>query len=153
VAAVVSLQVIVDFIALTGHGWVAYLNRDTGEIISVSDEMRVYVKEEIDPEYLPEWKQRILPKVREALQSASCLPLPDRFRTHELDIMEQFAYRQADLGLRSELLESTRGLSPVRGFRSLIYEHDLDKPWQEFQQAALEQIARHWLELHEIAYR
>jgi hypothetical protein len=153
VTAVVSLQVIVEFIALTGKGWVAYLNRDTGEIISVSDEMRDYVKEEVDPEHLPEWKQRILPKVREALESVSCLPLPDRFRSHELDIMEQFAYHQADLGLRSELLESTRGLSPVRDFRSLIYEHDLDKTWQEFQQAALEQIARHWLELHEISYR
>ena len=151
-AAVVSLRLIVDLITLTGDGWVAYLNRDTGEIISVSDEIRDYVVAEVDPEYLPEWKQRILPKAREALQSSSCLPLPDRFRTHELDIMEQFAYQQADLRLRGELLESTRGSFPVRAFRSLIYEHDLDRPWREFQKAALEQIARHWLELHEISY-
>ncbi len=152
VAVVVSLQLIVDFIALTGDGWVACLNRDTGEIISVSDEMRDYVKAEVDPAYLPEWQQRLLPKVREAIGSSSCLPLPNRLRLHETDLMEQFAYRQPNLQLRDELLESAHGADPFRAFQALLYRHSLEQSWSEFQKVGVERIARNWLEMHEIPF-
>jgi hypothetical protein len=152
VSVVVSLRLIVDFIALTGDGWVAYLNRDTGEIISVSDEMRDYVREEVDPAYLPEWQQHLLPKVSEAIGSVSCLPLPNRLRLHGVDLMEQFAYRQANLHVREEILECARVADPFREFQALIYRHSLDQSWSEFQKAGIERIARNWLEMHEIPY-
>jgi len=152
VAVVVSLRLIVDFIALTGNGWVAYLNRDTGEIISVSDELREYVREEVNPAYLPEWQQHLLPKVREAIGSVSCLPLPNRLRLHAVDLMEQFAFRQANLQLRDEILECAKSPDPFRPFQSIIYRYSLDQSWSEFQKAGIERVARNWLEMHEISY-
>lgn len=92
-------------------------------------------------------------KVRAMLASSRCLQLPDRFRIHEWSIMNEFAEAQHSNQVRQELLEAIHGAGAFRMFRSTIRRLGIEKSWYRFREEALAEIARDWLEAHELPYR
>ena len=48
----IKLRDVVDAIDLPSQGWHSYINRDTGEIVTVSDEERSLVQDDVDPDEL-----------------------------------------------------------------------------------------------------
>ncbi len=90
--AEVSLEEIVAAMDLPNQEWVSYLDPETGEIVTVTDEDRRLVEEAVDAEELPDWQREMLPKAREALESERFLQLPTPFDIHEWAIMERFAH-------------------------------------------------------------
>ena len=108
-AAIVSLREVVEALDLPGEGWAAYLNPDTGEIVTFSDEERHLVDEDIDLDELPDWRRDVLPNVREVLESDRFLRWPDRFEIHEWGIMERFAEGRPIGRQRDELLDAIHG--------------------------------------------
>ena len=153
-AVVVSLKDVVEAMDLPNDEWTSYLNLKTGEIITVTDEDRHLAENgDLDEDDLPEWQRESLPKVREALESGDCLPLPDKFEIHEWAIMEHFSSNQASAARGDELLDAIHGAGAFRAFRSAIRRFGIEDDWFRFRQSAFEEIAKDWLKAHDVSFR
>jgi hypothetical protein len=150
--AKVSLQDIVAAMELSNEEWVSYLDPETGEVVTVTDEDRRLV-EEGDVEGLPDWQQETVAKAREVLESERFLQLPTPFDIHEWAIMERFAYSRSTPTERDELVSAIHGSGAFRKFRRSIDQLGIEEDWYGFRQAAFEEIAKAWLEAHHIPYR
>ena len=67
-AARVRLRDVIEARDLPNQEWQSYLNRDTGEIVTVTDDERVLVEDDQEQEDLPDWQRDAVPKAREALK-------------------------------------------------------------------------------------
>lgn len=153
-AVVISLREVVDGIELQSDECEAYLDPETGEIVAVTEDERRLVEEGgRDDKNLPEWQREALPKIRAALESRRCLRLPDRFDVHEWDIMRRFSQAQGNERARLELLDAIRGSGAFCMFRSAIQRLGLEDAWFRFRNGIIEEIAREWLEEHDLPYR
>ena len=139
---------------LPNNEWTSYLNPKTGEIVTVTDEDRHLVDDEdLDEQDLPEWQRQRLPKAREALESGDFVALPDKFAIHEWGIMERFASGQVSARRREELLDAINGRGAFRSFRNAIRRLAIEDDWFRFRELAFEDIARDWLEAHDISFQ
>jgi len=152
-AAEVPLQDVVDAMDLPNAEWASYLDPETGEIVTVTDEDRRLVEEAVDAEELPDWQREMLPKAREALESDRFLRLPGEFEIHEWAIMERFAHSRSTARHRDGLLAAIHGSGAFQRFRDAIRLLGIEEDWYGFRQTALEEIAKAWLESHSIRYR
>jgi Uncharacterised protein family (UPF0158) len=152
-AAIVSLRDVVEEISVQSEGVTAHLNPDTGEIVTVSDEELRLVEDAEAAAEAPEWQQENLPKVREVLGSDRFLQLPTSIDIHAWAIMERFARERGNPEERDELERAIHGSGAFRRFKESIRRLDIEEEWYRFHDAAIETIAREWLEAHSIAYR
>src|SRR5688572_20186233 len=102
----VKLRDVIEAMDLPNQDWQSYLNRDTGEIVTITDEERDLVEDDAGPGDLPDWQREALPKAREALESNRFLLLPGSFEIHEWSIMERFGQDRGSARQRDELLDS-----------------------------------------------
>jgi hypothetical protein len=151
---VVSLKDVVDAIDLPSNEWTSYLNPKTGEIVTVTEEDRDVVgDEDLDEQDLPEWQRESVTKAREALESGDFLALPDKFEIHEWAMMERFSSDQASAARREELSDAIHGRGAFRSFRSAIRRLAIEDAWFRFRQLAFEEIAKDWLQAHDVSFR
>jgi hypothetical protein len=130
-----------------------YLDPDTGEIITVTHEDRSWIEEDRSDDELPEWQQKIMPRIRAALENDRLLPLPGRFDIHDWAIMERFAREQRKERVQQELLDAIHGSGAFRKFRSAAVRLGVLDAWYAFRNDTLEEIAREWLEEHKLPYK
>src|SRR3989442_369797 len=151
---IVALKDVVEAMDLPNDDWTSYLNPKTGEIVTVTDEDRRLVEDEdLDEENLPEWQRETLLRGRAALESDDFLALPDKFEIHEWAIMERFSNSQARAARRDELLDAIHGAGAFRSFRSAVRRLGIEDDWFRFRQTAFEDVAKDWLEAHDISFR
>ena len=134
----------------------AYLNTQTGELVTIRREEIAIVEDSDDLEdaieAYPPWQQALIRKTKDVLDSADYLPLPSRFDLHEYAIMERFCYAIEDEEVSQDLLNRIRGSGAFRRFKDAIHRHGIAGEWYRFRQAALEETAVAWLEGHNIPY-
>ena len=152
-AAVISLREIIEAMEMTSDESVSYLNPETGEIITVSEEERLLAEDESLDDDVPEWQREMLPKIRAALESDLLLELPDRFDIHEWSIMDEFSRAQDSERIRRELAEAIHGAGAFPRFRSAIRRLGLEQSWYQFRDEVVAEIARDWLEEHKLPYK
>ena len=152
--AEVSLQDVVDELEALPNESTAYLNRKTGEIITISDDDKELMESEVPlEEDLPDWQRDWSTKVREALQSDDYIPLPTKFDIHEYEIMRRFCLSIEDDELREELLYAISGGGAFRRFKDMIHRREIKETWYSYRKAAIEDIAIEWLTEQGIAYK
>lgn len=151
-AVVISLSKVIEAIELQTDESVPYLDPDTGEIVDVTDEMRRRVEND-ELENIPQWMREDIPKVRAVLESGRFLRLPSKFDVHEWAIMDQFSRGQKDDRLREELLDAIHGAGAFRMFKRTIRRLGIEKAWFQFRDQAIKEIAREWLEEHNLPYK
>ena len=149
---VVSLRAVVEEMDVLNEEWTAYLNRCTGELITVTQEDIRAAESEDQSGDLPDWQRELLPKIREVLESDDFVPLPSKHEIHEYSIMERFCDQGEDAGLREELLSAIRGRGAFRRFKDRNHDRGVEEAWYQCRQRALEDIAAEWLEANGIAY-
>ena len=142
----VSIKRMIAAMDLPCPTWESYLDPETGEIVTITDEHRTGLATRIGDS-----QERDL--VREALESDHFLMLPDQYEIHEWSIMQHFAQTQRNADVRHELLSGLHGDEPYRAFNASVEAYGLEEGWAAFREKALEQIARSWLEHYGIAYR
>jgi hypothetical protein len=152
VSIVVSLQDMVDAMDMQSDELHAYLNKVTGELITVTTEALSAVEEGEDWDEEPQWQQDILEDARQVFASDDYLPLPSQFEIHEYNIMEDFCESLEKPRLRDEMISRIRGSGAFRRFKEGIHYHGIQEDWYRFRQQALEEIAIGWLEDNDIAY-
>ena len=151
-ASVISLREVIAALEVASDDCTCYLDPDTGEINTVTEEDRQLAEDE-SCEDAPEWQREMLPKIRAVLESDRFLELPDRFDIHEWSIMERFSRTQNNQQIGHELLDAIHGAGAFRVFRSAIRRLGMEESWYQFRDEALAEIARSWLAEHEIRYK
>ena len=149
----VSLQSVVNEMDLLDEEWTAYINKNTGELITVTEEEANIVDAGgEDDEFIPDWQRETLPKVREVLESDDFVALPDKFEIHEYSIMERFCLSLSDEGLQDELLYVIRGNGAFRRFKDAIHRKEIQDDWYRFRDESIKDIAIDFLESEGIAW-
>jgi hypothetical protein len=150
--SVVKLQDVVDEMDAVSDEHHAYLNRQTGELATISNEEIRAAEEEHDLADYLDWQQEEIRKISRILDSDDYLPLPSKLDIHEYSIIEQFCIQIEDTKLSNALLLQIRGSGAFQRFKHTIYRYNIADDWYRYRQAALEQIAIDWLEAHAIPY-
>jgi hypothetical protein len=148
----VNLQDVVAEMDALSDEHTAYINRKTGELITITDEEARLAEDSESEDDLPDWQAELLPKVREVLDSPDFIPLPDRFEIDEWTIMRHFAEAQPNPEHREDLLSAIRGRGAFRMFKSLLPRLNLREEWFRFRAEAFEQIASDFLEVNGVPY-
>ena len=125
-SVVVSLRDVVNEMIEVGEDQTAFVNRRTGEVLTLSDEQR-YVLENGRAEDAPA-EQR---ELREVLRAGDLLELPSAFEHHQYSIVERFCYTVKDPGLRDQLLAAIHGKRAFRDFTEIVQSgsDDLECLW------------------------
>ena len=152
-AAIVSLRDVIDEMEMMSDEATSYINRKTGELITLTHEELALAEDPDEAADAPEWQKDILPKAREVVASGDYLPLPGKFEIHEWSIMERFARSLTDAAVSDELQAAVHGRGAFRRFKDAVHRLGIADQWYRFRDAALEEIAVEFLETHGIAYR
>ena len=149
---IVSIKDVMDEMDILSDEHSAFLNRITGELVTLSREELSAAEENDAGDRYPAWQQEMIIKAREVLESDDFLALPSKFDIHEYNIMEDFCFSVKDDGIRDGLLHKIRGQGAFRRFRDGIRLNGIEEDWYSFRQEALERIAIEWLEANQIPY-
>jgi Uncharacterised protein family (UPF0158) len=151
-AVIVSLRDVVEEMDLMSDEATAYMNRKTGELITLTQEELALAEDLDEVEDAPQWQKDLLPKAQEVLGSEDFIPLPGKFEIHEWSIMERFARSLTDAAVSDELDAAVHGRGAFRRFKDAVHRLGIADEWYRFREAALEEIAIEFLEAHGIAY-
>ncbi len=152
-AAIITLKAIVDEMDVLSDEHFAYLNPQTGDLVTLSTEEISAVEEDLPNDDFPDWQQPLIAQARAVLDSNEYLRLPTRHDIHEYAIMERFCDAIADQQLRQIFLDQIRGSGAFRRFKQLLQRYAIAEEWYEFRTAALRAIAIQWLDVHHIPYQ
>ena len=152
-AVIVSLRDFIEEIDLVTDEATAYINRRTGELITLTHEEVALTEDPDEAEAAPQWQKDLLPKAREVLASEDYIPLPSKFEIHDWSIMERFAQSVTNAAISDELDAALHGRGAFRRFKDAVYRLGIADDWYRFRDAALEEIAIEFLEAHGIAYQ
>ena len=150
--ATVSLKDVINEMDVVSDEHSAFLNRQTGELLTLSREELSAAEEDDEINDYPEWQQEMIIKAKEVLESDDFLTLPSKFDIHEYSIMEDFCFSGADDKIRGSLLDKIRGSGAFRRFKDALQMNGIEDDWYIFRQEALEKIAINWLEDNKISY-
>jgi hypothetical protein len=130
----------------------AYINKATGEVISITDEEKRLAERGDDDVDVSGWMRDVLPKVREVMESESFLALPSKRDIHEYKIMEAFCESVEPDEQRAQLLDAIRGKGAFSRFRRTSERLGVRHDWYSYRDAALRRKAARWLNAHGIPY-
>ena len=149
---IVSLQDIINAMDFGTDEFHSYLNKETGEIVTITDEEIIAIQNENDWNDYPEWQQEALASAKKVLDSSDYLPLPDKFDIQEYAIMERFCYSTENPQISNELSNQIKGSGAFRRFKNAIHRYGIENDWYKFRDQAFEEIAVEWLDSNEIAF-
>jgi hypothetical protein len=152
-AAIVSLRDVIEQMELMSDEATAYINRKTGELITLTDEVVALAEDPDEAAEAAEWQKDLLPKAREVAASGDFIPLPGELEIHEWSIMERFARSLTDAAVSDELHAALHGRGAFRRFKDALHRLGIADQWYRFRDAALEEIAIEFLEAHGIEFR
>ena len=149
---VVSLRDFIIHMDVFSDEYHAYLDKRTGELVTISDEEISIVEEDLNPMEYPEWQQPVIKKAKQVLEEEEYLSLPSKYDIHEYSIMERFCNSIEDGELSEELNYQIRGSGAFRRFKDAIHRNNITDDWYRFRERALEEIAKDWLKANGIDY-
>lgn len=148
----VKLDLIVQEMVLQSDDTSPFLNKETKEIVSISDEAFRAAEDEEPIERFPDWQQQEIKIAEEILYGDSWIPLPSKFDIHEYAIMERFCLSLTDDTLRDAMYYSIKGAGAFRSFRNTIRKHNIEQDWYKYRDKGLTAIAIRWCEEHGVEY-
>ncbi len=147
-SVVVSLREIINEMAEVADRQTAFLNRRTGELVTIDDQQRTLVENSQPIHDLSEGQHLI----REAMESGDLLELPNSFEHHEYSMIERFCEAVSEPRHKKKLTKAIQGKQAFRDFQRTVAKLGLRERWIGFRHRELETIATRWLDHHEIAY-
>lgn len=146
----VQLEAVVDEMETGTDEWRPFINRKTGELVSLSGEdLRAA---EIDDPPDDGWEAEEAQTAKRVLDDDDFVQLPSQYEIHEYEIMRRFCRLRDDEEERDELLASVAGRGAFRMFKSTIRRRGIEQDWYRFRDRALRRIAAEFLEAEGIPY-
>ncbi len=148
----VSLRDVVDEMDIGGSEATAYLNRVTGELMTVLHDEMAMIEDGESFDDLADWEREIMQMVAAVAESEDFLPLPSSFDIHEHEMMVRFCHTVADDRLAADLRQHLHRSRTFRRFKDAVHRHGVADDWSAYRQRAFEEIAVAWLEENGIAF-
>jgi Uncharacterised protein family (UPF0158) len=142
----VRLEDLIDALEEESEFQHAFFDRDTGEILVVSQEALEEAESEEDPIDRPDWQEEEIELARRIQGSDRCIAFPSQFDVHEWNIMKDFSLQIKPEDTKAALLRSIHGGHAFRRFKDDIAHFDLWDAWNRFRRQAFEEIMRDWCE-------
>ncbi|MGB8454485.1 MAG: hypothetical protein WCD89_19415 [Anaerocolumna sp.] len=136
----VNIEYIADAMEATMDGWEQYLNKETVEIISLSD--GTWIDRDDEDEAL----------VEEIDTTDKYVRLPNQYDIHEYEIMEEFAYAFPNPRYQEKLLRVLRVHKLYRNFKDEINRLGISESYYAWRLIALCKKAKNWSEENEVPY-
>jgi hypothetical protein len=150
---IVSVKDVVDEMEKLSDDVKAFLNKHTGELISLTSEELSAAEDEIDDEDYLDWQKEAIAEAREVIDSDEYIPLPTSYDIHEYNIMQDFCYSVENERDREILLSAISGRGAFRRFKDMVRTMDIEDNWFGFRREAYSKIAVEWLEENGIPYK
>ncbi|MBE3069518.1 MAG: hypothetical protein IMZ66_04705 [Planctomycetes bacterium] len=146
----VKLSAILEALEMQGDETHAFFDRQTGDVVVLSDEELRAAEDGDDPSDYPEWQQDNIEQANpiRADDGSRFVALPDRFEINEWEMMRDFALSVEDEAVSAALLDAIRGRGAFRYFKDQVHERGLAESWREFRAGRYRQIASDWCEAH-----
>ena len=117
----VRLQEIVDALQMQSEESSCFLDRSTGRIETVSEDLLRAAEQSSDQALeLPAWQRPEWELAQRIVAVSYFEPLPTRFEVHEWAIMQDFAQSLTSEQVREELLHALHGAGAFRHFKSTV---------------------------------
>jgi hypothetical protein len=152
--ATVRLSEIVEALEIQIDESYSFVDRDTGQVETVSRDLLIDAEESDDDEEpdLPEWQKPEWELAKRIVSTDRFKRLPTKFDVHDWAIMEDFSRSVESESIREDLLRAIRGSGAFRYFKDTIRRHLMESAWFAFRTEALRQIAIDWCEENDIAW-
>jgi hypothetical protein len=142
----VKLQEVVDALETSADSSSYFLDRRTGEIELITDEVWSAAEEnELISEY-PEWQRELILKAREIESTDHFVKLPGKIDIDSYEIMEQFCHEYPNRQISEKLSSAIKSKGAFRRFRDMIDDLGIQAEWNRFEYQQLEGLAVEWLE-------
>ena len=152
-AVPVKLQDLIDGLECQSDEQTSYLDKRTGEVVSIGDEEFDAAEGDEPLDDDPEWQHDAIGIAKEILlDSKDYLELPSKYDIHEYAIMERFGLSLSDERLAERLLGSIRGRGAFRRFKDDVHRYGVADDWYRFRDDAMKRIAIEWCELNKIEF-
>lgn len=153
---VVKIKELVDEMGAQMDGIRQYLNKETGEILTVSNEDMAIVEESEEGEdfsQYPEWKRESIQEAFDFLRNwDKYVELPDKWEINEYHIMEQFCDTVDNEIISAALYNAITGKGAFRHFKDKIRRYRVEDRWYSYREGVLQDIAISWCEMNNISY-
>lgn len=153
----VKLNDVLEAMELSGEEVDHYLDKRTGEIITMSAEEFEAADKVSDADnslsQYPEWQRDSITKAREILSSEDqFLLLPVQDSRDDYRLMQDFSNELPSRNAAEQLNRAMQGRGAFSRFRTTAQSLGLEDQWYEFKRKRLEQIAIDWVEENNIPY-
>nr|CRH05900.1 conserved protein of unknown function [Candidatus Magnetococcus massalia] len=141
-----SLKQIADGISIQSEERTSWLDRETGEVLSISEEEFQMAEEEFSFEDPPDWHDEAVEIAKRVMDDGDerYLALPSKWDFHEYKVMEQFCYSRENLDESNDLLDAIRGRGAFRMFKGRIRQLGILDDWYRFRDEVLQELAADW---------
>jgi len=149
----VKLSGIIDALDSQSDETSAYLNKESGEIVLVSEEEFSAAEEKRPLESYAEWQRGLIREAANILEDdeGQYIVLPSRFDIDEYQMMERFALSVED-EFSSSLLSAIKGKGAFRHFKDSVVRFGIEKKWYKYRDAKFKELAVEWCEANDIEY-
>jgi uncharacterized protein UPF0158 len=150
----VKLKDIIEALQLASDSSTYYLDRRTGHVEIITEDIIAGMEEDDSFDDHPEWLREAISKAQEIQndEGGHFVELPSKFDLDDHAIMEEFSRKYPDSRVSATLLEAIKGKGAFRNFNDLISKLKLQDKWNQFQYQAHEGMAVDWLEANGIPY-
>jgi hypothetical protein len=149
----VKLDDIIEALEAQSDENCAFLNKNTGEVVLISQEEQNAAENDEPIEDFPEWQQGAVNLMKEIIaESNNCVALPSKFDINEYSIMEDFCLSLQDVEMRDNFCGLIKGSGAFRRFKDAIHEYDIADDWYKYRNNVLKKIAIEWCQENGIEF-
>ncbi|MEO5347866.1 MAG: UPF0158 family protein [Magnetococcus sp. YQC-9] len=145
-AVTIRLRNLVDGFDLQNEEYASYLDRQTGEVVTIAHEETRAVERGALLEEFPEWQREMISLAQALLEDTShrFLNLPDRWDFHEYGVMKEFCGSLGDTDASDVLFRAIQGKGAFRRFKDTLYQLGMIEQWYRYRDDALKELLVRW---------
>lgn len=149
----VKLQDIIEAMKLDTNEFSAFINKNSLEIVEVTNESLALTEDGEDIEDLPEWEQEEVKLAYEIIgNDEDYIELPTSEDINEYAIMKKFCLNITDQKVKNTLLKIIQGKGAFQRFKNTVQQLGLEKEWYLFRDHEYEKIAIDFCEANGIEF-
>ena len=130
------------------HDMDFYLDKETGEVITIETDILRKLEDGEEMEDLPDWQVEQVKIAEEIISPGSdrYIRIPEKPSYEGYNLMEEFAEGVEDDLLRDKLAIALDGKGAFRRFKNVLYNYpEYRKKWFEFEQEKINEEVIEWL--------
>jgi hypothetical protein len=149
----VKLQDIIEGMEIQVEGTRTFLNINTGEVISVSEDDLRAAEDEKPLDHLPDWQQEDLKIAYDVVENFEDYEeLPTKFEINEYEMMEDFCLTIRNESNQEVLLNSIKGKGAFRRLKDNVIRLGMEEQWYSYREERYKQIAIEWCQDNNLCY-